>query len=57
MMDAAEAIVVALMFGWQNSTGVAYEIAEFKKAGKPIFYLDPADGVVFPEDVSWSVVS
>jgi len=33
--------VVALMDGWQESAGVAHEIAEFRKAGKRVRYLDP----------------
>jgi hypothetical protein len=33
--------LVAKMDGWQESSGVTHEIAEFKKAGKPVRYLDP----------------
>lgn len=40
-MQAADRLIVVRMRGWDNSSGVAREIAEFKKAGKPIFYLDP----------------
>jgi len=55
-IDGAYGIVVALMRGWQESTGVQYEIAEFKKAHKPIFYLDPEMGVISPADVSWAYI-
>ena len=57
LMDKADAIVVALMLGWSESRGVAYEIVEFEKAGKPIFYLDPTDGIVSAQDVDWSKVT
>lgn len=42
MMEAADALVVAHMDGWQDSFGIAHEIAFFTKARKPIFDLDPA---------------
>lgn len=38
MIDAAVAIIVLQMDGWEDSVGVTYEIEEFKKAGKPIVY-------------------
>jgi hypothetical protein len=40
IMDKASAMVVAKMTGWQESKGIAHEIEAFKKAGKPIYYLD-----------------
>ena len=57
LMDKADAIVVALMLGWSESRGVAYEIVEFEKADKPIFYLDPTIGIVSAQDVDWSKVT
>jgi hypothetical protein len=38
---AAMALVVAHMDGWQESKGIAHEIAFFKECGKPIYDLDP----------------
>jgi hypothetical protein len=32
---------VAMMDGWRDSSGVAYEIEAFTKAGKRVQYLDP----------------
>lgn len=39
MMAKADALIVAHMQGWEESSGVAHEIAFFEKAGKPIFDL------------------
>ena len=33
--------IVARMDGWRESVGVAHEIFEFGKRGKPVFSLDP----------------
>ena len=41
IMKAADGMMVAMMEGWAESKGVAHEIEFFKKAGKPIIYLDP----------------
>lgn len=41
LIDAAAGMIVAMMPGWRDSKGTAYEIAEFKKAGKPYYFLDP----------------
>jgi hypothetical protein len=45
-VDAAAAIVVCRMTGWQESSGIAHEIEAFEAADKPVFYMDP--GVVPP---------
>lgn len=42
MMEAAEALIVAHMEGWEESAGIAHEVAFFTAAGKPIWDLDPA---------------
>lgn len=42
MIDAAAALVVLTMDGWQESVGLTYEIATFLVAQKPILYVDPA---------------
>jgi hypothetical protein len=42
-IDAAEAILVVTMRGWQDSVGLTYEIDEFFKAGKPMMFISPAD--------------
>jgi hypothetical protein len=44
MMDAACGLIVLMAAGWDQSKGVAIEIEEFKKAGKPVVYMMP--GVV-----------
>ncbi len=41
MMDRCDVLIVARMDGWDQSKGIAMEIAAFEKAGKPIFDLDP----------------
>lgn len=41
MMDAADCLIVAHMDGWEVSYGIAHEVEFFRKAGKPIFDLDP----------------
>jgi hypothetical protein len=41
MIDAAAAIIVLEMDGWDSSVGMSYEIDEFERMGKPIVYLDP----------------
>lgn len=41
MIDTCDALLVVKMDGWTESDGVAYEIAEFAEAGKPIYLLDP----------------
>ena len=41
MITKADALLVAKMDGWEESFGIEHEIDEFKKAGKPIYYLEP----------------
>ena len=41
MMERCDALCVAMMATWEHSIGIGYEIDVFKKAEKPIFYLDP----------------
>lgn len=43
MMDKADAMIVAMMDGWETSKGVRHEIEVFTEAGKPVFFLNPAD--------------
>lgn len=43
-MDAAKAIIVCQMEGWESSYGVSFEIQAFRAAGKPVFFMVP--GVV-----------
>lgn len=42
-VDQAYGLLVAGLPGWNESSGVAQEIAWFKEAGKPMFLLDPMD--------------
>ena len=39
----ADAMIVAMLPGWETSTGVKHEIHAFIEAGKPVFFLNPAD--------------
>jgi nucleoside 2-deoxyribosyltransferase len=41
MMEAANILIVAHMDGWQDSKGIAHEIAFFEQRGKPIYDLNP----------------
>lgn len=43
MLDEAEVLVVAHMEGWEESAGVAQEVAAFVVARKPIFDLKGSD--------------
>lgn len=45
MMEAAKGLVVVMMPSWESSYGLEFEIAYFKKAGKPVRYLDPAPNI------------
>ncbi len=40
-LQACEILIVAMLDGWQDSTGVTEEIAQFTTARKRIFYLQP----------------
>jgi hypothetical protein len=41
MMNVSDALLVAKMLTWEVSVGIKYEINFFRKAGKPIYYLNP----------------
>lgn len=43
MIDKADAMIVAMLPGWETSTGVKHEIHAFIEAGKPVYFLNPAD--------------
>jgi hypothetical protein len=43
MMEKSDAMIVAMMQGWESSFGIRHEIQVFVEAGKPIYFLDPAD--------------
>jgi len=40
MMERANGIIVLKMETWDESRGIAHEIEVFKRAGKPVVYLD-----------------
>lgn len=40
LMSAALGLIVCKMESWESSYGIGVEIAEFKKAGKPIVYME-----------------
>lgn len=44
LIDAASALAVLKMEGWQESVGLTYEIGEFRRAGKPVVFLDSEAG-------------
>ena len=41
MMERSDSLVVAMMDGWGDSFGISYEIDFFRKAEKPVFYINP----------------
>jgi len=43
MMTAAHGLLVAKLLTWDKSYGIAIEIGEFARSGKPIEYLESAD--------------
>lgn len=42
-IDAASALAVVQVRGWDESVGVAYEIKRFTDAGKKVVYLEPGE--------------
>ncbi len=40
MMAAADCCIVAMLPSWETSYGIGVEIDAFRKAGKPVLYLD-----------------
>lgn len=44
LIDAASALAVLKMEGWGKSVGLQYEIGEFRRAGKPVVFLDSEAG-------------
>ena len=40
MMAKSNALVVAMMQGWEASSGIRHEMEEFVLAGKPVFFLN-----------------
>lgn len=43
MMDKSDAMIVAMMPGWESSYGIRHEIQAFVEAGKPVYFLSPDD--------------
>jgi hypothetical protein len=41
IMDVSDTLLIAKMENWQISKGINHEINVFRKAGKPIYTLDP----------------
>jgi len=46
LLAACTELVVLMLDGWEESTGVRHEIAAAKAAGKPVFYMDPVINLV-----------
>ena len=40
-IDAAKGLVMLKAVGWGVSVGMGYELEQFKKAGKPIVWMEP----------------
>lgn len=40
IMNKADAMIVAKMYTWETSKGIAFEIEKFKAAQKPVYYLN-----------------
>lgn len=40
MMARSDALVVAMMQGWEASSGIRHEMEEFVLSGKPVFFLN-----------------
>jgi hypothetical protein len=47
LMEAAKGLIVLLMDGWDESKGVAEEMAYFKSVHRPIHFMEP--GIIPPE--------
>ena len=43
MMDKSDAMVVAMMTGWESSHGIRHEINAFVAAGKSVYFMNPDD--------------
>ncbi len=43
MMHKSDAMIVAMMSGWESSFGIRHEIQTFVEAYKPIIFLSPND--------------
>lgn len=43
MIDQAYGMIVCMLDGWEQSTGVTYEIKEFKRQNKTIIYMQPGE--------------
>jgi hypothetical protein len=43
MMGKSDAMLVAMMAGWETSFGIRHEIEVFVEAGKPVYFLDPLE--------------
>lgn len=41
MMNVSDALLVTKMLTWEASVGIQYEINFFRKANKPVYYLNP----------------
>lgn len=43
IMAKADAMIVAMMPSWSNSTGIRHEIDVFVAGGKPVYFMSPDD--------------
>ena len=44
LMEAAHGLLVCKMKGWEESYGIKVEIEHFEAEGKPVHYLEDANG-------------
>jgi hypothetical protein len=40
LMDGAVGLIVCMMATWEQSYGIGVEIDEFRKAGKPVYFME-----------------
>lgn len=45
MVRCASGLIVSTMESWEESKGIAHEIAQFLAQGKPVIYWDPATSI------------
>lgn len=57
MSGACQALLVAHLPNWELSEGIAGEVIEFEKAGKPIFDLDPQTLIAIRRRPSFSLTT
>lgn len=55
LMHQAKGLIVCKMESWESSKGIGVEIAEFRKAGKPVIFMDQNVVPVLPETTKLAI--